>query len=430
MATINYEEFKKLFIREDGKKKNRILLDIMMSRSFREFMRENPRFSIVKNIRSMADLFYVCDCFVSSTACGAHRHVIFDREYRSDLYAQDGRGICVDGDLRGYRYLNVERNTIFKMKIGKMYKHLIESSEFGQALPESVKLFMCEEMTTKWVAYTNSKCNGYTLHVDDDFEKIYSSDYYTGDFHSCMTDGENYHFYENSVDAKAAYLTNRDDKIVARCIIYTKAVDLNGKIWRLAERQYSEECDDVLKRILIYSLIKGGHIDAYKKVGAGCHDPLLWMDINDNPIENAKFSIRCHLGNGDYVSYQDSFKWFDFDTQTAYNYNHNGCLEDSLSTTDDEYEVGNWDSWHEEYTGDDLVNVYYNGSCYRCSEDRLDDFIFVPNIGEYYHREEVSICPECNEPFVTDDGHYSEITGEYYCCSTCRDEAEERCKEE
>ena len=36
------------------------------------------------------------------------------------------------------------------------------------------------------------------------------------------------------------------------------------------ERQYATDESNTLKRALIDALIKGGHIDGYKKVGAGC----------------------------------------------------------------------------------------------------------------------------------------------------------------
>jgi hypothetical protein len=421
---INYEEFKRLFIREDGKRKNRVLLDMWLDKAFNEYIKSNPQYSSLLRAKSMADIYYLCDLFVSRTRTGAHLHRIFDRHYASNEFASDGGGICVDGDFRGYRYYNVERQAIFKMKIGKMYKHLILSSEFGKHLPESIILYMCEEMTTKWMAYTQSKCKGYELHVDDDFARIYDSDECVGDFHSCMTDGNNYHFYEDAVDAKAAYLTNSEDKIVARCVIYTKAVDSDGKVWRLAERQYSSDCDDIYKRLLVQALINGGHIDAYKKVGAGCHDPRLWMDVNDNAVANPKFCIDCRLDCGDTMSYQDSFKWFDFNGQKAYNYGDCGFGE-LLSSTDDTFAGGNWDSWHEEYTSERLINVYYRGERYTCDEDRLDDFRWVESRGEYHHENDVAYCEWCNNYELFDDCFYSELTNERYCSDNCLDEAEE-----
>lgn len=427
MSKISYEEFKQLFIREDGKKKNRVILDMWLDKAFREYIKSNPRFSAIHRVRTMADLFAVCDAFVSRTSMGTYTHTLFNSQYCSNTYAPDGNGFCVDGDFRGYRYYNVERDSVFKMKIGKMYKHFIEQSEFGRALPESVKLFMCEEMTLKWIAYTQSMTSGFKLHVDDDFARIYNSDECTDDFNSCMTDGDNYHFYEDAVKAKAAYLTNGEDKIIARCVIYTDAIDVNGKVWRLAERQYSEGGDEVYKRLLIQALIKGGHIDAYKKVGAGCHDPRLWVDVNDNPLAETRFYIQCQLECGDYISYQDSFKWFDASLLRAYNYNP-GRLDEVLSTTDDTFE-GNWDSWRECCTSDRLVSVYSCGNHYFCSEECLDDFRWVERRDEYHHYDDVTYCDWCNEYALNDDAIHSDITGEYYCCDDCLIDAEQDYKE-
>jgi hypothetical protein len=174
----------------------------------------------------------------------------------------------------------------------------------------------------------------------------------------------------------------------------------------------------------VQALIKGGHIDAYKKVGAGCHDPRLWMDVNDNAVANPKFCIDCRLGCGDTMSYQDSFKWFDYDGQKAYNYESCGFSE-VLSSTDETFEGGNWDDWHEEYTSARLINVYHRGERYRCDEDRLDDFRWVESCGEYHHEDDVTYCEWCNGYELCDECCYSELTGEHYCCERCLDEAEE-----
>lgn len=425
----NYEDFKKVFVREDGKRQNKILLDFQMSKPLREYLRGSSYYHAFRQCTNMADLFALCDFCVRHSGVGAYNVRIMDGDYRSDLYSTDAEGICVDGDFRSYRYANMEREgTIYKMKIGKMYKHLILSTEFGKHLPESTILYMCEEMTNKWMAYSASRCPSYELHVDDKFWKIYSSDECTGGFGSCMQDGSNYHFYEESVKAKAAYLTNAAGLVVARCVIYTEVFDEEGNKYRLAERQYSSDGDDVLKRMLVYALIKDGHIDGYKKVGAGCHDPELWLDVNDAPMQNTRFSIRCNLNNGDYVSYQDSFKWYDKADNLAYNHSCDGDLEELLSTTD-EYFGGNWDEYHEEYTDSDLTEVYYNGRAYMCSEDNMEMFEWVTDRGEYHHMDDVTRCEECDNYVLNDDAIYSELTGAYYCCDDCLCNAEQDWKE-
>lgn len=420
----NYEEFKELFIREDGKRKNKIILDMLKDREFMRYILAHPVYKSLANVKTMADLFALCDFFISDSSHGAYYHLVLNRPYYSNIYQQDGGGICFDGDYRAYRYYNVEREAIFKMKIGKMYKHFCEMSEFGRHLPESVILYLCEEITQRWMAEAQSRCEDYELYVDDDFGRIYDSSYCDGDFGSCMVDDDNYHFYENAVDAKAAYITNKEGNIIARCVIFLKATDRNGKVWRLAERQYSSDGDEVYKRLLVHALIKGGHIDGYKKVGAGCHDPKLWMDVNDNPIADPRFSIPCSLGSGDYISYQDSFKWYDYDEQTAYNYETAGITK-MLDTTELYFEGSNYDEWHEEYTDDELVTVYSGGTRYTCSEDRLGSFRWVDSCQAYHHEDDVTYCVWCAEYCLNEDAVYSEVTGEWYCCDNCRDEAEE-----
>lgn len=420
----NYEEFKELFIREDGKRKNKVILDMLKDREFMRYILAHPVYKSLANVKTMADLFALCDYFISDSSRGEYYHLVLDRPYYSNIYQQDAGGVCFDGDYKSYRYYNVERGSVFKMKIGKMYKHFCEMSEFGRHLPESVILYLCEEMTQKWATYVSSQFHDYELHVDDDFGRIYNSDYCKGDFGSCMVDDDNYHFYEEAVDAKAAYITNRDGDIIARCVIYLKATDKEGKVWRLAERQYSSEGSEVYKRLLVHALIKGGHIDGYKKVGAGCHDPRLWMDVNDERIADPHFSIPCNLEPGDIISYQDSFKWFDYGEQVAYNYEVCGVSE-NLATTDLTFEGGNYDEWHEEYTNDDLVTVFSGGCRYTCSEDRLGSFRWVDSCQEYHHEDDVTYCEWCNEYCLNEDAVYSEVTGEWYCCDECRSDAED-----
>lgn len=427
----NYEEFKSLFIREDGKKKNTVLLNMWRDREFMKFIRLEPMYNALRRVNNMADLMYMCDLFVRTTANGGQRIDLMGHCYYNDIYSTSEGGICADGDMRSYRYYNKERESVFKMRIGKLYKHLILSSEFGKHLPESVILYMCEEMTQKWITYAQSKVSGYELHVDDDFGKIYDGDSCEGDFHSCMTNGDNYHFYEDAVEAKAAYLVNQDDMIVARCVIYTNAKGEDGKVYRLAERQYSTKCDDLLKRLLIHALIKGNHIDGYKKVGAGCHDPRLWMGVDDNPLPCTKFEIECNLDDGDTVSYQDSFKWYDYHSRKAYNYNPGG-LDDILSTTDDTIELHedeNYDSWNEEWTDDNVVDVYSSGHHYTCSEERLSSFRWVDGRDEYHHEDDVYYCEECDSYFLAEDGYYSDALGASFCSEECRDDAESRLAE-
>lgn len=427
----NYDGFREIFVREDGRRKNGILLSLFKNKEMRRWARENKKLKAMLNIKSMGELYNFCDDLVMSTSRDMPYSIsILDKYYHSDKYETDRNGVCEDGDFTSYRYRNIERDAVFKMKVGKLYKHLIECSEFGKLLNEQVILFMCEEMSRKWKAENAQKYSGFKLHVDDDFAKIYSSRYQKGSFGSCMTDEDREDFYENGVKAKAAYLTNEDGLIVARCVIFTECHDESGKVWRLAERQYSSNGDETLKLMLVYALIKGGHIDGYKKVGADCHSCTSFLDVHDNPIPNPKFYIECNRDDDDVISYQDSFKYYDICHRKAYNYRTSGTSYD-LSTTDRYLEqCDNYDEYHDEYTDNDLVTVSYHGTEMTCDENYLEDFRWVESESMYYHEDDVFYCDHCNEYGLCEDTYHSFITEENYCSDSCRRDAEQAYKEE
>lgn len=429
----DYEGFKELFVREDGKRKNGVLLSFFKNKNIKKFARDQKQLRRFLNIKSMGELVTLCDAFVRSTGIGEHSLWMLGNQYRSDKYQSDRfDGVCEDGDFGSYRYQNMERDgKLFKMKIGKMYKHLIQSSEFGKLLNEQVILFLCEEMTRKWMAENSAKYPKYELHVDDNFEKIYSSRWLVGSFGSCMTDNNQWSFYRDAVKAKAAYLTNSDGLIVARCIIFTDVYDEDGNKYRLAERQYSSNGDEVLKLMLVYALIKNGHIDGYKKVGADCHSPRSWMTVTDEPFKDPRFHIECNLDYDDTLSYQDSFKTYDMECNTAYNWDKCCGSYYDLATTDSAIDGDNrnYDEYHEEYTNSDTIEVCYHGRWMTCSEDWMDDFRWVESSNEYHHEDDVFYCEECNEYELNDRGCYSDLTEEYYCCECCRDSAEQTWKE-
>jgi hypothetical protein len=323
------------------------------------------------------------------------------------------------------------------MKMGRMFNHCIDCTTLKDILPREVRLWICEEVQRDWEAYARAEMpepDGLELHVDDDFAKIYSSHHLKGDFGSCMT-GHGFHtFYTDAVKAKAAYLTDEDGGVVARCVIFTECEDMaTGEIVRLAERQYSSNGKEVLKQDLITALIRGGHIDGYKKIGAGCGEANAFLSKDGESWSDRHFKIKCDLDYGDTLSYQDSFKWYDMNVNEAYNwYDDCGGEEFELDTTAGSLRGRNYDEWHERWTSSDLTTVYYRGREYSCADNDLDDFIWIDN-GEnygYFHSDDVSYCEECREDFVTDNGYYSEITQETYCCEDCRDEAERRYKEE
>lgn len=449
----NYEDFKELFVREDGRRKNAVLLAWYKSRPMMNWIREKTKAVDKYNARKLANGFKVHTMselkdyvmWVLRDNVDYHRNGYMTDSiwvnnygwYGSDLYRTDRSGLCLDRDYRSYRYVRKDNGRDFKMKMGRMFNHIIDCTTIADILPREVRLWICEEIQRDWEAYTRAEMpepNGFELHVDDDFEKIYSSSCLKGDFGSCMTGRDLHTFYTDAVKAKAAYLTDEEGVVVARCVIFTECEDIEtGEVVRLAERQYSSNGVEILKQDLITALIKGGHIDGYKKIGAGCGESNAFLSKDGESWSDRHFKISCNLDYGDTVSYQDSFKWYDMDVNEAYNW-YDDCKGDEfeLATTEGELRGQNWDEWHERWTNNSVTTVYYSGRSYLCDEEDLGDFRWVDN-GEdegYYFWEEVSYCEECQEEFVTDHGYYSEITHGSYCCEDCRDEAEDKYKEE
>jgi hypothetical protein len=353
--------------------------------------------------------------------CG---YTLYSEKYNID----DRMGVCEDGDVRSVRYYNVGKKQTFKMKAGKFFREVALECSWGQMMPSPVLTWLCEEFARDWIAYASQFSKGYQLHYGGelkDFERIYSTDDAKGDFGSCMMDDGYHNFYYDCVAATAAWLEDKDGDMVARCVIFNEAYDQDGKIWRLAERQYSSNGDETLKVSLVNALIQEGLIDGYKRVGADCHDERNFIDINGNSLRDKRFHISCQI-DYDYthVSYQDSFKYYDYDSQTAYNHKdaeYTHTLQRTDGTIEDDR---NWDEYHHEYTRDCTVNVYYDGRWITCSDQELDDFEKIDDA--WYHHSYVSYCDKCDAAFLTKDGYHSKLTGEDYCCESCRREEEER----
>lgn len=338
------------------------------------------------------------------------------------------KGICEDGDARAVRYQLTESGKIYKMKSGKFIRRILTESEFGACLPEQVLVWLQEEFAADWQA--NAGLGDYTLHVGDDvedFEKIYDSGKCEGNFGSCMTNCDYHYFYSDyGLNCKAAWLENTNGKVVARCIIYYAKNVNNGVLWRLAERQYSTNGDESLKRKLVCALIAAGEIDGYKTVGADCHSPHNFVTVNGDSLRDMDFMCTIRLDRDSTVSYQDSFKWYA--EGAIYNFEVDDYEAELCETSGNaDWRANEWDSYHEYYCRS-TVGVNVHGSWMHCDEDNLDDFVKV--YGNYYHEDDVCECPECGELYVPGNGYYSDITDEEYCCGTCRRNAEQTFKEQ
>ncbi|MFR9527524.1 MAG: hypothetical protein SNI45_05560 [Rikenellaceae bacterium] len=423
----SHEEFKAIFGTPENRK-NRILLALLKSRDLLHDARISGDYSLLE-ITSISELRQlVTERIIESGQRDEslpYTVRLLDRNYRSAKYMTDDyQGVCEDGDTHSVRYINKDSDKVYKMKAGKMFRQLILETQFGKMLPIQVITFMCEEFANSWRGYSMSTMPNFQLVVDQDFEKIYDSESLEGDVESCMSGKSFHYFYEDSVDASAAYLVNKESGyIIARCIIFSSVTDEYGQSYRLAERQYAVNGNNVYKRLLVDSLISGGYIDGYKSITAGCSDSREFVDNSGASLYDKHLKIDCRATYGDVISYQDSFKYLNLSEQIAYNYSSE-YYDVSLDITDGEFEEEEpqeWDSYHETWC-DDVVTVYAQGERYTCDSDDLHAFILFE--GEYYHEDDIEYCPHCNSRFVVQNGEYSEVTEESYCCYSCLEEAE------
>lgn len=437
----NYEGFKERFgIRECGNgnksRQNKILLSYIKQHSLIKRALAGDRDAKgLLNIQDMGTLLAVLkqqlrDRTRNETSWLAQMKWNLDGWvfYTTKMQPDGQNGVCEDRDYRSVRYINRENGRVFKMRAGKFLRTVIDDTPWGRSLPEPVRLWFFEEFAQAWETHTRSLLPEYTLRVDDNFEAIYDSDNYAGDFGSCMSNHGYWTFYRDYVKAKAACLLNNEGKIIARCIIFTEVhVRESDQILRLAERQYCTDGEEVLKRCLVDALIKAGEIDGYKKVGASCHDGHNFLLNDETSLYDNDMWIECTAQNGDTCSYMDSFKYLNTGRERAYNSDGHD-YDAELDTTSGYVESNeNYDEYHDRYTCNDVVTVYYHGREMTCDDDELDDFVYVD--GEYYHEDDVYSCDRCDEYYVDGEGYYSDITGETYCCRSCRDAAEQEYKE-
>lgn len=429
-----YDDFKYLFGLEthgNGVKsrKNKILLQHLKNPALIKYCREHNDFSLL-HIRNMADLKrLVLDAIQES---GKHdstlqnKVILIGKTYWSNQYRTDHmEGLCEDFDKKAVRYVNTKTERVYKMKAGKFFTSIIKETEIGQILSEQVVNWLSEEFTQDWQTYTFGQTPNVELHVDDDFKLIYDGDacrYFNGC--SCMVGRDRHSFYEEAVDAKAAYLLDIDGYVLARAIIFTDVKDEDGKKWRLLERQYSKESNEVLKRLLVDMLIKGNYIDGYKQIGAGCSESRAFVANDGTSLAEKKFSIRCNLDTYATLSYQDSFKFYDYDKSIAYNY-ADVRYDYNLDTTDlnlqgdyDDDDDQAYDEYHD-YNCDETRICYYHGEEISVDVDNLEDFIWIDSLNEYYHKDDCTQCDSCGKWLVKEDATYNSDAEAYFCNDQC-----------
>ena len=433
-----YEEFKARFgleKRDNGTvaRKNRILLGHLKNPALLRYCREHNDYTLL-HIYNMADLQKkVFEAVLKSGENDEklpYRVELIGKTYYSSRYQTDEcKGVCEDLDKSSVRYVNIERNRVFKMRAGKFMRGLILETGIGKLLSPSVVNWLAGDVFAQmWCTYTHGHTPDMELHVNDDFRSIYDSDCCKGDFGSCMVDRDRTSFYHDAVKAKAAYMTDKTGLIVARAVLFIDVTDQDGKKWRLLERQYSSGGDDVLKRLLVDKLIQEKHIDGYKIVGASCHEANAFVDTEGNSLSDKKFEIDCNLELEDTLSYQDSFKWYSYSRNKAYNY-ENPNFSYNLDITDlNLYEDGEeWDDYHEYHCLETRL-CYRNGMEIWVDSENLDDFVWIESRQEYHHEDDCVCCDECGTDILEDDAMCSEVTEEYYCCKKCMEKAEDEFK--
>lgn len=442
----NFDEFKSIFRIEKGDgiavRKNRLLLAHLKNPELFRYCRETGDYSLlrVKDMAGLRNIVFkaVCESGKEDESL-PNKIELMGKEYWSARYKTDEmQGICGDGDKCSIRYVNTERGKTFKMKSSKFMRAVVLETQAGKALSPSVVNWICGDVFAKeWHTFTYGCTCGMKLHVDDDFRKIYDSGECRGNFDSCMTDRDRHPFYVDAVRAKAAYLTDEDGRIVARAVLFTDVTDQDGRKWRLLERQYATDRDDILKYILINKLIQEKQIDGYKIVGASCNEANAFVSIDGQSLSGMKFEIGCDLDMESVLSYQDSFKWYDIKARKAYNYPYGEDYYE-LDTTyrnlygdedDNGEESEEWDEYHQ-YHCRETRTCYMGGREISVDVDCLDDFDYIESRDEYYHRDDTTCCGCCGDCILKEDGLYSELIKEYCCCELCRWEAENRYRKE
>ena len=425
----NYEEFKNIFgIRDDGGRKNKIVLSALKYALSNRW--DNKEWSIERdNLFSRRyGLGEIYDWALDVVKVYSFRRRANENTLRVwfaindlDLYlytntigTDDYCGVTEKGEpdyVRYVRYMtkeqlerscqDIDNGKVYKKRSAKLMREVINEIT---TLPEPVLNYVCETFASRWFSVREKDGERYTLHVNKNFDYIYSDDDNVSAVSgSCMNGEERYGFYVNHCDAKAAYLFDeREEVIVARCIIFQCVRDNEGNEYRYAERQYSREGKQFLKELLIRKLIEDDRIDIYKETTAGCYDKTKILYAKDASRFDKQLYVDFDLKHGDTLSFQDTFAYYDLENGEAtniecYGYNHR------LDTTDSVFE-GEWDSYHDRYCAE-VVTVY---------------------VWDYYHEhycEETCDAYDLEDFNESHDGEYlndaTMIDGEYYRNDEC-----------
>ena len=386
---MKYSEFLKRFPVRNGVRQNRIELACLLHREFRRTWIYPYDDSVFR-----LDLDEILD-FVAG---GVHEEDVQDvlRLGRFEFRLPFCR--LVDGGMHeSSSTVKIEEaGRVSSVKAGKLLRRLILWEEYDVLFPEQLSVALCERFAALWKA--EAEARRHQLVLDDDFEAIYDSSNYAGEIHSCMSNRGLHGFYNNSVKAKAASLRNRDGEILARCVVFTEVNMNDGRVLRLAERQYAVGDNQVYKKALVNRLIEAGAIDGYKDFNASYDDAYSFRRCDGKPFSAEEMEdsfVTCDFSESRVVSYQDSFKEYNPQEGRAY-LNDGGWLTTTsgrLPESEPEPETA----------------VFHDGV-----RRRVDEGVFIPRYSHYALPEQavevdgrmelkadVVFCPVCGRPHVS-----------------------------
>lgn len=305
---IGAEKYEKLF--SNGR--NKILLCLLEDKTFEQnFLTQHFQLTQKLDKTDIFNLIKVCinwyNASKQDTFWLGEDLILYSDDYKIDL-----NGYCLDGDPNCIRYINKKTNKVYKMKTSKFLHKVTEDIP----IPKAALHWFAEVFAEKRKSEVLKISDNFVLKFGNSLEDFYTI-YKDDQFNSCMHGGKHISFYKNCVNASAAWLENKQGEVVSRCIIFNKVYDESGNLYRLAERQYSDQ--DYLKEILILKLIEKNLIDGFKKVGAGASHATWFLRNDGTSMQDLTLSIDCDLKNHDIISYQDSFKYYFDINKKAYN---------------------------------------------------------------------------------------------------------------
>lgn len=402
----DYSDFQYLFttIAANGQRvrKNKVLLA-----TYKHYMRNGRVGALIRSkddtIRGLSELvsFARWELRALSFSCKFSINLDGYRWGSNSYYLDENDGATFNDDTgRMVSVIDDKTGKKVVLNIGRLLRMCAIDMMAADTLGESLTNYVIEEQTKKYIS--ERAASEYDLKLDDDFEYIYNSyNHINGaGFGSCMVNDGYHTFYSNCCDAQAAALIHRPTgKMAARCIVWSSAKsEETGKVYRLAERQYSAESSVVLMQMLVSKLYAAQKIDGHRPASGG----RTFVDV-DGKVIGGILSVPCNIDYDEYVSYQDSFYLYDYQAKRAYNGRLNGSqnfLE--LDTTGGRLEGLNYDEYNDEYTTDSLilVNIYNS---------------VTKDYRQYYVSEDYA--RECDDWFMYryeyyDDGVYSELLDE------------------